>query len=93
MIHAIVYVPANGLDRGARAIEFCQQQEWDVTGIVHNNLAAAIRMLVDRQADALVVDSEADLIQEQRPRIVVVASQPTPRGERRSRIIRRTAEE
>jgi hypothetical protein len=53
-----------------------------------------MRMVADHQAGALVVDSEADLIQERRPRIVVVASQPTPRGERRTRIIRRkTAEE
>jgi len=90
---AIVYVPANGLDRGARCIRLCEQEQWGVAGIVHNDLAAALQMLADQKVDILVVDSEDDLSQEQRPRIVVVASQPTPRGERRSRIIRRTAEE
>jgi hypothetical protein len=92
MIKAIVYSPAGQLDHGARCAVLCERLGYEIDGIT-SDLRAALTMLADEVVDALVVDTESDLNQEQRPRIVVVAGQPTPQGGRRSRIIRRNAAE
>jgi len=89
---AIVYSPAGRLDHGARGVAYCDRLGYEIDGIT-SDLKAAITMLAADKVAILVVDTEDDLHQEQRPRIEVVADQPTPRGERRSRIIRRTAAE
>jgi len=90
---AIIYIPADQTDYAPMLTEYCARQGYTLEGIVHNNLREAMRMLADDEATALVVARDEHLTQERHPRIEVVASQPTPKGERRSRIIRRNKAE
>lgn len=92
MSKAIVYSPPGQLDHGARCVVLCDRLGIEVDSIT-SDFKAAITMLADGDVSTLVVDTEDDLNQEQRPRIMVAAGQPTPQGGRRSRIIRRNAAE
>lgn len=91
MTKAIIYIPANQVGYCPMLTQYCESHRYDLGGIVHNNLAAAMRMVSDDEAATLLVAREEHLTQERHPRIEVVASQPTIRGERRTRIIRRNA--
>lgn len=67
------------------------QQGYRLVGVVRDNWAAVVKMIVTHQADVVVVATEEHLPPRRRPRVEAVANAATVTYERRTRFVRRTA--
>lgn len=91
MTRAVVYVPptADFDQHAARCMEYCEQQGYELRGIIRNDWEAAERMMGDGETSVVIVSTEAHLDPQRKPRIEVVANQAATRHETRTRIIPR----
>lgn len=92
MTRAIIYVPAGQFDPHAnRCMDYCKQRGYTFEGIIRDDWEEANRMMRDGQTSVVLVSRREHLDPNRKPRIEVVAEQPTNRGHHRTRIIRRGA--
>lgn len=97
MLRAVIFVPSNEFDPHAgRCTQHCEDQDYELAGIVRDDWPTVARMLSAGEVDVVVVSSETHLDPRRLPRIEVVAQQPTcgrriSPWEQRTRVIRRGA--
>lgn len=89
MTGAIVYVASQHLITDAeRCMEYCRARGYDLVGIVRDDWSEAVRLIQAGMAGVLVAADARHLDPRRRPRIEIVAEQPTIPGEHRTRVIR-----
>lgn len=94
MTRAIVFVKTkieNYKNHAARCVEHSQAEGYDLQGVVADDWDAVKKMLGDGQTSVVLVATEEHLDPKRKPRIEVVANQPSRAGAsgKRSQMIRR----
>lgn len=94
MTRAIVFVPSTDYEiHTDRCMQYLKEQGYQFEGLIRGDWAKVLRMFADDGASIAIVATEEHLDPERKPRVEVVANQPSPDRWQRTRIIRRTAEE
>jgi hypothetical protein len=90
MTRAVIYVPEGQFDPHAdRCMDYLQKRGYQFQGLIRGDWAEAVRMMGDGETSVVLVSTDQHLPADRKPRVEVVADQPTEAGHRRTRIIRR----
>jgi hypothetical protein len=93
MTRAIVFVRSDEFDPHAtRCTIYAEEHGYELAGVVMDDWGAVIRMFENDEADVAVVSEESHLPARRKPRLEVVANAVADRWEKRTRVIRRSAE-